>query len=238
MRKVIGLFFILYFLSGCSANYDLEIGDKGFIENLTVYSSNISENKEVDEKFYPVYYNSDFNTINPYKKLSNVLYYNSSLKEKNGLNILNYNYTYNDSSYKLSNIIKNSFDDVIVRKYDYDYDGKNDYMLISTSDTFSWFNIEKNLEKVTIKIKCHYKIISSNADSINKNELIWVFTPDNKKAINLVYDPTKVVDTKSFWEKLISGDYFNIVSFLVILLIVGIYFYFKFFNISKSRNDV
>ncbi len=229
MRKNIYLFFILCFLTGCSATYELELGGNRSVENLTIYSSDVSENEYIDEKFYPVYYGSEINTINPYEKLSGTLYYNSSLLKKDVLNILNYNYVYKDSSYKLSNIINNTFDDVVIQRYDHDGDGKEDYLLISTSDTFSWFNIEEKLEKVTIKIKSHYKVISSNADLVNKNELVWYFTPDNIKAINLVCDPSKIIDDRTFLQKFLDGEYINIfsVSIFGVFICLVLYLIFK-----------
>ena len=235
MKKIFLLIMISFLLSGCTAEYNLNISDKGFSETLILRAENLNDNELLIEYPITAFYDSEGNNEDPLKKESGVEYYNSKLIQENNLNKLTYNYNFSENEILLSRIIRNSFSTVIFKKYDHDEDGKNDYMLISTTDDFSGFKYE-NLSEVVINIRNDYKVISSNADKINGNIYTWVFNKDSSKAINMVYDPSIVIDNRTTMEKFDDSNYILgfIFIFLLIILVFVVLIFKKYSNLKDK----
>ena len=235
MKKIFLLIMISFLLSGCTAEYNLNISDKGFSETLILRAENLNDNELLIEYPITAFYDSEGNNEDPLKKESGVEYYNSKLIKENNLNKLTYNYNFSENEILLSRIIRNSFSTVIFKKYDHDEDGKNDYMLISTTDDFSGFKYE-NLSEVVINIRNDYKVISSNADKINGNIYTWVFNKNNSKAINMVYDPSIVIDNRTTMEKFDDSNYILgfIFIFLLIILVFVVLIFKKYSNLKDK----
>lgn len=235
MKKIVNLVFLMFLITGCTANYDLEITESGCDEKLTINATTVSENDNLLKIELPVWYDYEQGDESDYTRVEGVEYYNNELVNENGLNKLTYTYNFVGNRIIDSRIIRSSFSTVIFKKYDYDDDGKNDYMLISTTDDFKGFEYEK-LDKVIINIHNNYKVISSNADRVNGNTYTWTFTRDNSKAINMVYDPSVIIDNRTMLEKFIDSKYF--VSFILVSLLlfsIFIVFIFKIYSNSKDK---
>lgn len=236
MKKTFILIIILFLLSGCTAEYNLNISDKGFNETLVLRAENLNDNELLIDYPITAFYDSEGNNEDPLKKEPDVEYYNSKLIKENNLNKLTYNYKFNESEILSSRIIRNSFSTIIFKKYDHDEDGKNDYMLISTTDDFEGFKYE-NLSKVVINIRNDYKVISSNADKVNDNIYTWIFTRNSNKAINMVYDPSTVIDNRTTLEKFIDSNY--IIGFIfIVLFIILIFVILGFKRYSDLRDKI
>ena len=109
-------------------------------------------------------------------------------------------------------------------------------MLISTTDDFEGFKYE-NLSKVVINIRNDYKVISSNADKVNDNIYTWIFTRNSNKAINMVYDPSTVIDNRTTLEKFIDSNY--IIGFIfIVLFIILIFVILGFKRYSDLRDKI
>ena len=223
MKKLFMIFLILIMATGCSVEYNLEISSNGFYENIIVNANEEYENNLIKEVPIGAYERSIENESNYMEKIEGQEYYNSKLTTKeNGLKTLKYNYLFSEEEFnKANSIYMTSFENFIMRRYDHDNNGKKDYMIISTSDDFSWFENNQDLEKVEINITCHYEIISSNADKVNNNTHTWYLDKDNIKPINMVYNPDKIIDYRTFWQKLLDGDYFTPFTISILLLIIG-----------------
>ena len=76
------------------------------------------------------------------------------------------------------------------------------------------------------------------ADEVNKNIHTWYLTRDDIKAINIVYNPDKVVDYRTLWEKILDGDYLNPFTLSILILIVGFIGYKIFKKYSEKRNEI
>lgn len=236
MKKIFLLIMISFLLSGCTAEYNLNISDKGFNETLVLRAENLNDNELLIDYPITAFYDSEGNNEDPLKKEPDVEYYNSKLIKENNLNKLTYNYKFNESEILSSRIIRNSFSTIIFKKYDHDEDGKNDYMLISTTDDFEGFKYE-NLSKVVINIRNDYKVISSNADKVNDNIYTWIFTRNSNKAINMVYDPSTVIDNRTTLEKFIDSNY--IIGFIfIVLFIILIFVILGFKRYSDLRDKI
>ena len=202
MKKIVFLFIQILLLTGCTATYNLEISPEGFKENITIYSTSISENDLFSEIPLGAYYDVKENDENPLIKFDGYEYYDSTLTtDNNNLKNINYSYSFDFSNFLRASSIANTFENFIMKQYDHDEDGIDDYILISSGNDFNRFENNDILEKVTINITNNYEVISSNADKVDKNVYTWYLTKDNIKAINMVYNPDEVVDYRTLWEK-------------------------------------
>lgn len=240
MKKKCLLFLIIVVCcSGCSAEYNLTIDKKGFYEDISVFADSVSENELLVKFPFTAYYDVADNNVNPMVKISGVDYYKDELYSFSNLNRLKYSYLFRESgNFIRSRAVHSAYDTFIFKRYDYDEDGDNDYIIFSTDDNFRLFDIYDKLNNLTVRIHCRYKIISSNADEVSGNYLIWHFTKDKIKPINMVYDPDKYVDDRTFWERIKDGDYTNSFTiFLAIFLGIGIII-FLFKKKGDRRNRV
>lgn len=234
-KKILWLIAILT-LTGCTVTYDLEICQNGFKENITINSTSISENDLIAEYPFNAYYDAKENDSNPMEKIEGQEYYDSSVKiVNNNLKSINYSYLFSYEDFPKANSIATTFENFIIKKYDYNEDGEKDYILISSGNDFNRFENNDSLEQVTINIQCHYEVISSNADEVNGNIYTWYLDRNNIKAVNMVYNPDKIIDYRTLWEKILDGDYFNTFTISLFILIIGIII---FLFLKKRSNNI
>ena len=236
IKKIIILLISIVLLSGCSIVYELEITDNGYNENFKIISG---KNEKILDYEIPAFSNSlgfedldvDFS-----KKIKGIKYYEKSIENKDDTTIINYKYQFNENNIKESNFLNSSFETIIINKYDHDGDNKDDYMLLSTDDNFLFFDKTTELESVQINIKCNYEVISNNADKINENIYTWIFKSNDKKSINMVYNPDKFIDSRNLLEKILDGDYLNVFIISIIIFVLGCLLYKYLQNKSKNVN--
>lgn len=221
-------------LSGCSITYNLDISKNGLVENIEVLAHEDDGllKYEIPAYFGDIGYEDVDTSI--LKKIDGISYYNSKYLKNDNLIKLKYDYEFNEDEFSKSNIVNFSYSTFIFKRYDHDVDGVNDYMLFTTDDDFILFNKFPKLKNVQINITCHYEVISSNADVVNRNVYTWYLDKNNIKPINIVYNPDNPVDYRTFLEKLKEGEFTNIFTISIILLVIGglVYFIIK----KKSVN--
>lgn len=232
LKKIMYIFCIVPLLSGCTATYNLDISSNNISESLNIYSSSI----ENSDYFIPAYYNSisdDEYDVDIDQKIDNIVYYNNKIDS----NSINFNYIFTNENFSKSNISNIFYSSFVFKKYDHDEDGKKDYYILSTTDDFRAFNLYKQLTEVTIKITNNHEVISSNADKVDGNVYIWYLTPDNIKAINMIYDPNTIVDNRTLWQKIKEGEYTNIFTVSLIILVIAsiIYIIIKRKSIQRDK---
>jgi len=234
LKKIIFLILIIPILSGCSITYNLDISEAGFNEKFTIIQTN--PNEKIDEYSIPSFFGKigyeDVNA-NFLEKVDGIEYYNSEKTTNSNQLEISYNYKFNENNFKDSNIINTAYKTTIIKKYDHNNDGENDYMLISTDNNFFLFEKFPRIERIKINIICHYEVISSNADEINKNIYTWYLDKDNIKPINIIYNPENIIDYRNLWQKILDGDYFNLFTISIILLII----IFIIYKILKKHID-
>lgn len=175
MKKVVLAVISAFILTGCTAEYNLDLTESKPIEEMTITENNTNDTyfeylKNYSE-YVPAIYDSqdpDIIEYDPEKEY----YEMSNLSTDNRVN-LNLNHTFNNNSIKNSNIIKTCYENV-------ELDNNDTNINIKTSRKFLCFDKYITLESVKINIKTDKKIVNHNADSVNNNTYTWIITPNNK----------------------------------------------------------
>lgn len=232
LKKKILMFVSIILLSGCTATYNLDISSNTFSESLNIDSITIDNSNY----YIPAYYNSiseDEYDVDVNQKIEGIEYYNSSFSQNN----ITFNYTFKNNDFSRSNIVNSFYSAFILKKYDYDEDGKEDYYILSTTKDFSGFDIYSELTEITIKIRNNHEVISTNADEVvDDNIYIWHLTPNNIPSINMIYNPEIIIDNRNLTQKVIDGDYLNIFTMSLLLFIIGFILY-KFLKRKGEKRD-
>lgn len=233
--NLISLLIFIFFLSGCSVQYNLDISPKGYIETVDIdYGVSEESSKYFIPAFYGIAEFEDPNT-NYLKKENDINYYEISEKQNDSFNRISYTYTFSQADFRKSDFARSAYKNFVIKQYDHDDDGKKDYVVIATDENFDLFDKFPDLDMITVNIKCNYKVISNNASEINKNVYTWYIYQNNVPTINLVFSPDDVVDYRSFLEKLLDGNSLTIfVIFSAIFVLVSIIYFF----IKKHSNKV
>lgn len=229
MKRLFLLIIISLFLTGCKVEYNLTLDDKlNLLEDINVISSNEKDKESLANFSYNIPIDATADDYDVFeKKIETLKYYNID-KNNDKMKI---NYKYNNTKYDEYNnsmLVNMAYEYISVSKI-------NDKELtLSTSKEFMLFNDYDTLEEVKITIETNYKVLSNNADEVNRHKYIWHLTRDNAygKGIYLKVDTS--IEELTFFEKLLRGDYFNTFTISLFILIIGsiIYIFLK----NKSNN--
>lgn len=171
--KILGMLIIIFILTGCSATYNLNISENAISESLSL----IMNNNEFDtfmennnNKYVNMYFDDSNNIASEgvTLPLEGVKYYDCSIDDNLKEVTFSGQFKYNDFS--RSTILKTGFNDV-------EFIVRNNEMHISTSEGFSFLN--ENLNSVKIVISSDFEVMSSNADKIESENLIWFIDRTN-----------------------------------------------------------
>ena len=214
MKKIIFMLIVLLFLTGCTANYELQINNNKIKEKLTVLETNLElvdiENDSgwtIRDSFESLLSKDEFGVKNyTIKSLNNdeqlgIEYNSQKLESLENANVLNLCYT-NPTITVDKNIVK-----------------------IKTGDNFECYDLYENLESVKVTFKTNHKVISTNADSKQGNKYIWNITEEGNKNIEITYDSSKTT--------------FNIVVYvcifaaIIILVVLGYIIFRKIYKKNK-----
>ncbi len=176
MKKKIVLFGILFCLTGCSANVNINIDDNKVTENITATASNSSEYSEFKNWNgfpLPLYYDQELE--NPFaqkrEKESGVEYYNVSFDDSKKSFTANAEFDF--ESHTRSSMIRNCFN-----YYNIIEEGNNITFSTSSGLICSFSNI-------SINVITPYKVIDSNANTINENDNIYTWKINNSNSRNI-----------------------------------------------------
>lgn len=214
MKKIIMIFISVLLFSGCSVEYNLNIKNNKYIENIDISNINLEN--------YNILNNSQLALFSDTRKLTDTTSleeYNSYPKydkkntNKNNLYKINYSYDFDMDNYTDSNAVKSCYEYFKITT-----NGNN--VTLSTSNKFNCFNSYNELDKVTINITSYYGVVRSNADKVNGKTYTWEITKENasNKPILFEYDNTK--------RNITLIDYFTdniylVILFGVLLFVVG-----------------
>ena len=169
MKKKYLLLLGILFLTGCNAEYNIDLSKDYINENITLFSENSLDNKEIEE------FITSFNNANIFSdsKLENVEYYNSYKNlDKNNYE-LNFNYNLKNTQLNSSPFINNSFEN-----HNISFD---DNILNFDFVGLKVFKEYDNLTNLTIKlnISSDYEIINANTNNIDNNLITWNISKDD-----------------------------------------------------------
>ena len=186
MKKIVLFLSLLFLVSGCSINYNLEFSGEDILEEIdfSLTESEYDEwNSNQPEKFEEdgyVYFNSQqlLAFSDDYEEL------HKRILNRNGNSYdVNYLYKYNYKNYNRSMVIDSCFSE-------YNILNKDDYYYVKLDGPFTCFYDDMN-----INIKTDRKVIHTNGE-YNNGVYTWKITEDNFKDFELIFhiDKDEVFD--------------------------------------------
>lgn len=215
-KRIIILLFGLVLLTGCTANYNLEIDNNLLKEEITgtVSKDELNENNSEAPNTVSSLINEE-----QYPFANNTEVYDKKL-DKDGNNI-NYKYSFN---YDMTNFDKSSLINTCFENHEIVDLG--DYYSIKLSGEFYCLYTKS----INVNVISNLNVISNNAKKVKDNTYTWVI---NKDTTNIEF----VVDkTKPFTKNNKKGSStFRIISFIILVVLSGVtYLLYK----KKSNNEI
>jgi len=179
MKKVLLIIVAIFVLSGCSANYNLEIYNEEYKENLVVKSL-AADTTGMSDWNIPINANqSNADILLTTDKVTGVEYYTSKSAFTDNYYHYTYNHDFTMKTYYKSYFAAKSYDFFAVFYDDTDESGKKDLITITTSFENLVFTKYADLDNLTINIKTNHRIYSHNADSVKDYTYTWQIDRDN-----------------------------------------------------------
>ena len=174
LLKII-LITLLFLITGCTAEFNVEIKDNRIIQNSSIYIEQyLLNNKTLFEIVC-----ENVNLVDG----SCEALHNYDIKGDKNSNPLNASISYN--------IINYDFDYALSFCYDsHDISYSNNTLKIQTSNYFNCFDKYSIIDNVNINVTTGYKVLENNADKVDGNTYTWNITKTNKKGIKLTLDTT------------------------------------------------
>ena len=214
MKKGLFLLFCIFLLSGCSVNYDLEIGDEilektNIIENFSApdYNYNlfnIYSTKPIPlSEYVPIMSESD-------NRAEGISYYDFKPFSDSTTFGINYAGNFN------ADIPLNESSILWFGVGNFDYREEEDGIYINVPSKIKIFEQFSNLDEINVNIKTDYNVIENNADKVNKNVYVWKINRDNykNKTIKLKISKSSKLEEITEQDSMVT---FSICLFILIL---------------------
>lgn len=246
MKKKFLILFVVLFLTGCSATYDVIVEENNISESLKISNYDSSSwNYKIGNITYEEMIDSIYNSPIP------VLYYTPGIFENdfelNGYDYyskkivstsdnygISLNFRFNFNDYKNSTIINNT-----VKKIDITKD--NNKTIINAYINNNIFENYNLLDKITINVTIPYNVTYNNADSISNNVYTWFIEKNNAntKSISVTYitkEEELIINDKEEEKEKMPFKLILMIILLVLLVgfMISLIFVYKF----KKNNDV
>ena len=219
MKKIILIIISLLLLTGCSAEYNLDLRTTPN-ENLNIIETNTQDDyfnylKDYNENV-PVIYDDqdpDVTNINPDLEYYDVN--NLSSEKKADITL---NYEYNSVDFNDSNIINTCYSNI-------NFLNNNKNINISTSNEFLCFDKYITLDEVIVNIMTDKTIKEHNADKVSNNTYTWIITKQNylNKPIKLSSLSTSKRETKENTKISLIIILSSILGFIILIFIMFTY---------------
>jgi len=216
MKKIVFLLLILL-VSGCTSNYELEISNDSFKENISVVinkdeipSKPVNETIETDDQITPFLenkYSALFSNEKAYYK-KKVAYYGDYIN-------VNMKYNYNLEEFKDSNSLNLCFEEFV-------FENEETYYIHAYGNFYCLYTNEIN-----INIKSNNKVIKNNATSVNGNIYTWTINDSNSNNVNIEFE----VEKGFSWNKILR--YGIIVTIILTVIFSAIYYIY----IKRKKNN-
>ncbi len=215
MKKIFILFIFVFLLTGCTAEYKLDISKSTIEETISIDVDNDKLGTEGIEILK--------NTKQTVLK-NNEEYYEQKFEQNADIFNVNYNYTYETNRFNGSNFISECFPDHSIAN-------GADVLTISTEGSFTCYNRygSEKVDNTRIVITTDLDVLDNNADEINGNNYVWEINEEN------YYDkPIYIqIDKRSFNVEDLILIISIIVGILLLALVIFIIMRFRYKNINK-----
>lgn len=232
-KKIIYIMPIILLLTGCKVEYKINLDTNLNIEeNINLIATSDSDKTKINDFSLNIPIDKEIDDYGAYEeKIADIEYYNKTKTAES----LTFNYKYDNEKhdeYINSNLANMAYEYISISTVD------EDTKVLSTSKEFLLFDKYDNLEEVKVTINTTYKVLSNNADEVNKHNYTWIITKDNAygKGIYLKVDTSK--EDLTFYEKLIRGDYLNMFTLSLVILFIGFIIYTLVKRRDKKINKV
>ena len=229
--RLLILLVMMFFITGCSCEYNLTIDDDTYKENIIVTGLDPDEIIEfnnakeipIDKNNYNVELEDSETEFDTYKYVLT------------GSNYL-YDYSFDIYNYSNSTAVSRCFNTFVAEEYEED-------IVISTSTGATCFDEYPNLDNLVVNITVDREVESNNADKVNGKTYTWYINRDNAsdKSINMILNNEEIIiDEESQTTTLPTEDTIIFSSemyiFAAILLVVFLIVYVIVYAI-KSKDD-
>jgi len=234
--KKIYIIILLFLITGCKAEYNLDIDKElNLNEKTTIIASTSQEQQRISDYNYHLPIDIKIDESNAFREKQKDLEYYEKKKESNN-NILKFSYPYDIDKFNEGHVAKTCYQYVTVMKTK-NKETENEQLLLSTSKEFKCFDIYDGLEEVTIKITSRYKLLETNADKSENYTYTWNINKLNyqDRAIYLLLDITDRDET--WWEKFQKTGFYKYGIFIIIILLAFI-IYKLFKKYSEMRDKI
>jgi hypothetical protein len=228
MKKKILLCIMLLFLTGCDAEYTLEINDDNYEELTSIVendSSNLNKtfNNITYKKLFDMYLKKPI-PISKYEilqdetdeEIPNVIYYDKKDLSTNLQTGMELSGTFSSKNIESSNMIEFAYGNLTVEKDD-------DVISISTENKAKIFEQFSTLDNLTVNIKTDYKVTENNADKVQNNVYTWNINRENYSNKPIIIEIKTSDDDISFQMELIIGG----IILVLITIMTILFFRFK-----------
>lgn len=217
MKKRLGILFILFILTGCTANYNLNIEGNTITENISgTVSKSEYEIKSSDTSENEIYsfLNNDQNAL-----FDSDSVYLRTIDDKG--NKINYNFTYTyNNNFNKSNIINTCFENHLVEEND-------EYLYVRLSGKFYC----KYADKININVTSNNAVIESNAKKIDGNVYKWTIKDSDN--VDIFMNISKELDYSS-GKEVKKVTTFQIIGFIVLIILCVI----TYVMYRRKNNDI
>jgi len=204
MKKIL-IVFMFFLVCGCSVDYNLEISNNSFKENIDVKISkseipdkSTNDGVEVDDQITPFINESTPSIFGVDDK-----FYNKNISETDEYFDINLKYDYTFDEFKNAYSIKSCFENVEILGEDVYYINLSGIFYCLYSDS------------VDIKIKTNNEVIKHNAQKQDGNTYIWNIHNGNVNNVDILFEVSKDIKNKNLIMEILI-----IVSLLTVLGIV------------------
>jgi len=185
MKKKLLSIIICLLLTGCTANYNLEIVGNNFYETISgnVLNSEIRSNSnETDTGIFEYLLNSE----QPVFKNNDTIFYNKILNNKKNSVDFENSYKFNNINFNNSRILDACFEN-------HTFKTENNIYYIFLSGKFNCAYADKTNISLTTK----HLVTTHNADKVNKNKYTWTINKNEEEKINIYISIDKSKTSKS-----------------------------------------
>lgn len=213
MKKLIIVLLVAFLLTGCHANYNLDINDNVVLEDFNALASKdeISSNDAV-KRSIDIIYDGFLSNETSEESISYKYNKKSFIKIDNDSSYgFSYKDQYNiDDYYTSSPFLNRCYSDV-------DVETEDNKMSINTSSMFNCFDTYKWLDEVNINLKTKYYVLSNNADRVDGYTYTWVINRNNYRNKDISVN----IDLSSKSQFTLNSEQSNKV-FSTALIIIGV----------------